>query len=292
MTRQMYWHPNSGLHRTCDRRGRASIMTALQAPGLEFPAMFHGLTGAILRAVRAKGRAWGREYVKAGALTQPRRMLQVPPGEVLIVHSGADSNLIPLPRWRIHLFADVFIGLSDSVPEEQHASLEEAFESFCLSTPWGALYHAVSPPSPRSAERMSRRLDALLRFWDALQVPRYAYWFERPYALDELVKDIYGVTLEAWCPEGATTVREHLTLTVERMSHATRDDCMNALLRLMPALVKTDREFKHREVLIQLDFLRERLAALPPKDFERVSSAYKYTVAMQLADWDRDLDRY
>jgi hypothetical protein len=40
------------------------------------------------------------------------------------------------------------------------------------------------------------------------------------------------------------------------------------------------------------DFLRERLAALPPKRFETISSAYKYTVTVQLAAWDRELGRH
>jgi hypothetical protein len=67
---------------------------------------------------------------------------------------------------------------------------------------------------------------------------------------------------------------------------------MEALLRVMPVLVEVDTGFKHREELRDPGFLRERLSALPPKDFEKVSSAYKYTVTMQLADWDRALGRH
>ncbi|WNG22782.1 hypothetical protein F0U62_01130 [Cystobacter fuscus] len=267
-------------------------MTVPQSPVLEFPAMLLGPTGAILRAVRTEGRRWAREYLKTGAFTYPRRMLQVPPGEVLIMHSGAEPDIIPQPRWRVHLFDEVFMYLNDGVPKEERQRMEESFESFCLSTPWGALHHAVSPPPPRSAERMAGRLAALLRFWDVLQGPRYAFWFDREYTLDELVKDIYGMTLEAWCPGGSASVREHLTLTVERMSRATREDCMEAVLRVIPVLVEVDTEFKHREELSDLGFLRERLGALRPEDFEDVSSAWKYTLTMQLAAWDRALGRH
>ncbi|ATB33618.1 hypothetical protein [Melittangium boletus] len=267
-------------------------MTVSQSPVLEFPAMLHGLTGAVLRKVRAKGQGWAREYLKTGGFTQPRQMLQVTPGEVLIMHSGADSNLLPYPRWRVHLFSDVFLSLDEGVPKEERQRAREAFESFCLSTPWGALHHVVSPRPRRSAERMARRLAALVRFWDVLQGPRYAFWFEREYTLEELVEDIYGKTLEAWCPEGSVSVREHLALTVERMSRATREDCMEAVLRMIPVLVEVDTGFKHREELGDPGFLRERLATLPPKDFEDISSAYKYTVSMQLADWDRALGRH
>ncbi|QRN97567.1 hypothetical protein JRI60_00275 [Archangium violaceum] len=266
-------------------------MTPEPSPVLEFPAWLYGTTAAILRKVRAEGRWWAREYLKTGAFPQPRQMRQVPPGAVLVMHSGAELDL-GSTRWWVHLFAEVFMGLDEGVPEEAHQRMRDAFESFCLSTPWGALCHVVSPPPPRSAERMANRLASLLRFWDVLQGPRYAFWFGRKYTLEELMEDIYRKTLEAWCPGGPASVREHMALTVERMSRATREDCLEAVLRVIPVLVEVDTEFKHREVLSDAGFLRERLSALSPKDFEDFSSAYKYTVTVQLAAWDRVLGRH
>lgn len=265
-------------------------MTVPQSPVLEFPAMLHGSIGAIRREVRAKGQGWAREYLKTGAFTQPRRMLQVPPGEPLVMHSAAEFEFIRRLSWRIHMFGDVFMSLDEGISEEEHQRMRDAFESFCLSTPWGALYYAVSPPALRSAERMAKRLAALLRFWDVLQSPRYAYRVpDTHHTIDGLMDYIYRKMLEAWCPGGPASVREHMALTVDRMSRATREDCMEAVLRVIPVLVEADTEFKHREELSDPGFLRERLAELPPKDFEDFSSAYKYTVTMQLADWDRAL---
>ncbi|HYO51631.1 hypothetical protein [Archangium sp.] len=139
---------------------------------------------------------------------------------------------------------------------------------------------------------MANRLASVLRFWDVLQGPRYAFWPSRKYTLEELMEDIYRKTLEAWCPGGPASVREHLALTVERMSRATREDCLEAVLRVIPVLVKVDTDLKHREVLSDPGFLRERLGALPLEDFDDFSSAYKYTVAVQLAAWDRELGRH
>ena len=49
---------------------------------------------------------------------------------------------------------------------------------------------------------MAERLAALLRFWDVLQGPRYAFWaFGSHPTLEDLMEYIYGMTLEAWCPE-------------------------------------------------------------------------------------------
>ena len=189
------------------------------------------------------------------------------------------------------MFIDVFTNLDEGVTQEERQRMEEAFESFCLSTPWGALYHAVSPPPLRSAERMARRLAALLRFWDVLRGPRYAFWFDREYTLEELVEDIYGMTLDAWCPGGPSSARERLALMVERMARASRADCMEAVLRVIPVLVRANADLQHREELIDPDFLRERLDALRPEDFEDISSAYRFTVNGQLYAWDRALGR-
>jgi len=108
------------------------------------------------------------------------------------MHSGAEFDL-GRTTWWVHLFAEVFTHLDECVQKEERQRTEEAFESFCLSTPWGALYHAVSPPPPWSAERMANRLASLLRFWEALQGPRYALRFGKQYTLEELMEDLWCV---------------------------------------------------------------------------------------------------
>ncbi|HYO51690.1 hypothetical protein [Archangium sp.] len=266
-------------------------MTTEQSPVLEFPAWLHGTTAAILRKVRAEGKWWVGEYLKTGAFPQPRQMRQVQPGEVLVMHSGADFDL-GRTGWWVHLFGEVFTHLDEFIQKEERQRTEAAFEAFCLSTPWGALYHAASPPPPHGAERMANRLASLLRFWEVLQGPRYAFRFGKKYTLDELMEDLWRKTLEAWCPGGPASVREHLVLTVERMARATREECLEAVLRVMPTVVEMDTDLKHREELRDPGFLRERLSALPPKKFKELSSAYTYALSIQLWDWYRELERH
>ncbi|OJH42441.1 hypothetical protein [Cystobacter ferrugineus] len=265
-------------------------MITEQSPVLEFPAWLHGTTAAILRKVRAEGKWWAREYLKTGAFPPPRQMLRVRPGEVLVMHSGADFDL-DRTGWWVHLFGEVSTHLDECILTEERQRTESAFEDFCLSTPWGALYHAASPPPPHSAERMAKRLASLIRFWEALQGPRYAFRFGKKYTLEELMEDIWRKTLEAWCPRGPASVREHLALTVERMARATREECLEAVLRVMPSVVEMDTDLKHREELRDPGFLCERLSALPPKKFEELSSAYSYALSIQLWDWNRVLER-
>jgi hypothetical protein len=162
-------------------------MTPEQPSVLEFPAWLYGTTAAIRRKVRAEGRWWAREYLKTGAFPQPRQMRQVQPGEVLVMHSAAEFDL-GRTRWWMHMFGDVFMDLNGDVPKEERQRMRDAFESFCLGTPWGALEYTVSPSPPRSAERVANRLASVLRFWDVLQGPRYAFWPGRKYTLEEHLK--------------------------------------------------------------------------------------------------------
>src|SRR5690242_1478744 len=262
-------------------------MTSEHSPVLEFPAMLYGPIATIRREVSTEARWWTREYLETGAFPRPRRMRQVRPGDVLVMHSGAELGA-PHSCWRVYMFGEVFMYLDEGVPKEARQRMEEAFETFCLSTPWGAL-EQVTPPNPQHrAGCMANRLTAVLRFWEVLQGPRYAFWsFYQGYTLEELMDNIYRMTLEAWCPKGPASVREHLAQTVERMARATREECLEAVLRVMPAVVETDTDLKHCEVLRDPGFLRERLRALPPEKFESLSSADKYAVCGQLWDWHR-----
>jgi hypothetical protein len=267
-------------------------MTSEHSPVLEFPAMLHGPLVTIRRKVRAEGQWWAREYLETGGFPQPRRIRQVLPGEVLVMHSAAEFGA-PHSCWRMHMFIDVFMSLHEGVPKQERHRTEEAFEAFCLSTPWGALYHAVSPSPPRSARHMANQLAAVLRSWDVLQGPRYAFWsFDVEHTLEELLDNIYRKTLEAWCPGGPASVHEHLTQTVERMARATQEDCLEAVLRVMPAVVEMNTDLKHHEVLCDPEFLRARLSSLPLAKFESLSSADKYAVTRQLYDWDKELGQH
>jgi hypothetical protein len=266
-------------------------MTTKQSQVLEFPAWLHGTIPAILRKVGAEGQWWAREYLETGAFPQPRQMRQVQPGEVLVMHAAAEFGA-PRACWRMHMFRDVFMPLNEGVPEEEYPRTREAFESFCLSTPWGALDYAVSSPPPWGARPFANRLASLLRFWEVLQGPRYAFLsFNDNHTLEELMDHIWRITLDAWCPGGPASVRERLALTAERMARATREECLEAVLRVMPVVVEVDLDLRHNEVLRDPGFLRERLSALPPEKFEELSSADKYVVCGQLFDWHRELGR-
>ncbi|MFY0582427.1 hypothetical protein ACN28S_56415 [Cystobacter fuscus] len=100
-------------------------MTTVQSPVLEFPVMLHGSIGTVRRQVSAEGRRWTREYLETGGFSLPRRMLQVPPGELLEMLSASVFDVTSRPRWRIHMFVDVFMHLNEGVPEAEYPRARE-----------------------------------------------------------------------------------------------------------------------------------------------------------------------
>jgi hypothetical protein len=143
-----------------------------------------------------------------------------------------------------------------------------------------------------SAERTAFRLKAVLRFWEPLQSVRYL--FKRLNAvltLESLMMASNDWAMDAWCPEVEGLVRARLERAAERMAPATKEDCIAAMLRQMPRALESARDLKHRDVLADTSFQRERLAGLAPEAFERVSGACTSDLLGQLYAWDRKLDQ-
>lgn len=260
---------------------------------LKFPAFLHGTLSEIQRKARSEGRRYTRQYRKDGTFPLPMHLREVQPGEVVLTHTLSDFLTKEQPTWRLHLFSDVLGGLGEGVEGREWYRMDEAFEVFCRETAWGALFRVVEPSAPRSSELMAARLGAVLRLWEPLQIPRYLHKkLGRTYTLGELLEEIYGETLEAWCPRADRPVRGHIEAVVERMARATREECIEAVLRLIPHILTQPSRLKHREVLGDPVFQRERLSALPLDHFERFSSADAFAVYEHLASWDRELGRH
>jgi hypothetical protein len=268
-------------------------MSTSQPPSLRFPAFLHGTFSEIQRKARSEGRRCARQYKKDGTFPLPPHLREVQPGEVVLTHTLSDFLTKEQSAWRLYLFFDVLSGLGEDAEGQEWYRMDEAYEVFCRETTWGALFRAVEPSAPRSAELMAARLGAVLRHWNSLQAPRYLHKkLGVAYTLEELLEEIYGKTLEAWCPGAARSVRGHLDVVVERMARATREECIEAVLRLIPHILTQPSRLKHREVLGDPAFQRERLTALPADHFERFSSADAFAVYDQLASWDRELGRH
>lgn len=190
------------------------------------------------------------------------------------------------------MVSQVMNGLSEAMEWQNSFSARDAYETFFRETAWGALYFAISPDAPRSAELTALRLQAVLRFWEPLQSARYLFKsLGEALSLEDLMMASCSWAMDAWCPGGEATVRTRLQAAADRMARASREDSLEAILRQLPQALISARGLKHRSVVEEPSFQRHRIAALEPREFERISGACTSDLLALLYAWDRQLGK-
>lgn len=266
-------------------------MHPLQTTTLQLPSFLHGPSIAIKSKTKAEGRRCAKQYQLNGTFPQPRELRTVAPGEVVFTEYVADFEN-QSPAWRLYMLGEVMMSLYD-MDEKNHRQLGKAYEAFFRETPWGALYFALSGNAPESAERTALRLQAVLRSWDSLHHGRYLHKKLNTFMnLEELMTAACGWAMNAWCPEGGSSVRSRFEVASERMARATRDECVEAILRQLPRILSfaDRRKLNHADVVMELSSWREHLATLDTQEFERISGVYPGEVLREMYRWDRQLD--
>jgi hypothetical protein len=265
------------------------------APGqpsmLQLPSFLHGTYRSVQQKTRREGLRCGEQYREDGSFPAPRQMQEVPPGEVVLTHEVTDFQR-ERPAWRLYMVSNLMGNLSETMSGEWQNPFPvmDAYEVFCRETAWGALHFAIAQTAPRSAERMALRLQAVLRFWEPLQSTRYLFkTLGAALPLEELMVAACDWAMDAWCPVGEASMRARLETAAGRMARATREDCIEAIMREMPRALAHTSNLKHRDGVADPAFQRERLATLDPWSFERVSGAYTAELIGKLYDWDHEL---
>lgn len=265
-------------------------MQSPQSTTIQLPSFLHDPCITIRSRARAEGSRCAKQYQLDGTLPQPGELRAVSPDEVVFTHHAPDFQE-QLPAWRLYMVSEVMMSLYE-VDEKNHRHLGNLYETSFRETAWGALYFALSGRAPESAERMALRLQAVLRFWDSLHHGRYLH--QKPDAfltLEELMTAACGWVVDAWCPEEGGSVPSRFAVASERMARATRDDCIEAILRQLPRLLPlADRNrLQHPQVVLDSTAWREHLATLEASEFERISSVRPGAVLGRLYVWDREL---
>ena len=266
-------------------------METTQPSSLQMPSFLHGPFLTVERKALKEGRRHVEQYQKDGSFLAPCELVAVPPGEVVVAHEVVDFYR-ERPAWRLYMLFKAMSGLCEALDWKNASQVRDAYEAAARETAWGALYFVISREAPKSAERMALRLQALLRFWEPLQSVRYL--FNSPNAsisLEELMIAAVDWAMDAWCPVGDASVRARLETAAERMAHATKEDCIEAILREMPRALAHASGLKHVGLLSDPAFLRQRFMALTPNAFERVSGAYTSELLARLYAWDRQLEK-
>ncbi|MBN1208645.1 MAG: hypothetical protein JXB05_27540 [Myxococcaceae bacterium] len=261
-----------------------------QSSSLRMPSFLHGIYPAIHRNARAEGRRCAEQYQKNGSFLPPRRMSEVPPGDVVLTHVVSDFQR-ERPAWRLYMVSEVMGALTEALNWQDTFGVRDTYEAFFRETAWGALYFVVSQTGAMSAERVALRLQAVLRFWETLQSARYQFkTLNEVLTLEELMMASCDWAMDAWCPVGDASVRARLEVAAERMARATREDSIEAILRQMPVAFAHADGLKHRALLADPELLRQRLMTLEPELFAHISGAWTATLIRQLHLWDRQFE--
>lgn len=260
-------------------------------PSLQLPSFLHGIFPGVHQKVKKEGQRCGKQYREHGTFPPPRQMRDVSPSDVVLMHEVTDFQR-DQPAWRLYMVSKLMGSLTEIRPDEWQNPfpVRDAYEECFRQTAWGALYFAVDPGAPRSTQRTALRLQAVLHFWEPLQSARYLFKkLGAVLTLEELMVAACGWTMEAWSPVGEDSVRARLATAAERMAQATREDSIEAILRHLPRVLTSARNLKHRDVVANPSFQRERITALDAEDFERVSAACTSDVLGLVYSWDRRL---
>jgi hypothetical protein len=264
-------------------------MTPGQSSSLQLPSFLHGSYTSVHQKTQREGLRCGEQYREDGSFPTPRQMLEVTSSDLVVTHEVVDFQR-ERPTWRLYMVSNLKNSLYETLDWQNSTTVRDAYEAFFRETAWGALYFAISPSAPVSTERTALRLQAVLRFWEPLQSARYL--FSTPndaLTLEELMVASCDWAMDAWCPVRNASVRTRLETAAERMAWATQEDSLKAILRQMPRAFAQARDLKHREVLADPAFQRQRLTMLDPLAFERVSGAYTAELIGKLYDWDYEL---
>ena len=264
-------------------------MPTEQPSPLQMPSFLHGTFNSAQRKAHKEGRRCGLQYQKDGSFSPPLELVPVPPGEVVVAHDVVDFDRAR-PAWRLYMLSELRNGLREALDWKNTFQVSAAYEAAARETAWGALYFVFARIAPKSAEMTSLRLQAVLRFWEPLQSVRYLFTSPNvPINLDQLLVAAINWAMDAWCPGSEASVHARLEMAAARMAQATKEDCIEAILRQMPRAFASATDLKHRAVLTDSAFLRERLATLGPELFERMSGACTGDLIAQLYDWDHQL---
>ncbi|HVG59217.1 MAG TPA: hypothetical protein VNA24_11725 [Hyalangium sp.] len=265
-------------------------MNTQQSSSLRMPSFLHGTYAAVHQQARAEGFRCGEQYRREGSFSLPLPLLEVPSGEIVMTHEVADFHR-ERPAWRLHMVSVLMDGLYEALGWRDPLPVRDAYEAFFRETPWGALYFAISPTAPKSAQRTALRHQAVLAHWESLLSARYLFKKLHPVLnLEELMSAACDWAMDAWSPEGDSPVRERLERAAERMARATQEDCIEAILRQLPLVLPFARDLKHPETLADPQAQRQHLLAMDPKSFARVSGACTPALIECLYDWDHDLE--
>lgn len=248
---------------------------------LLFPAFLYGEQAPTRRKMKAEAKKWGQRFAKGLDFPEPK-LIPVPPGSVVFWdHSavefmkwGVSTENDPewekvcalrgrlVPRW--HLYHLTSLRAEIPTPEgadymEIRPRLWGTYDDFLYRYPWGAITLAIAKPLYHTIPVATRRIDALLSFWEPLDTIRYVSYDLYPVSLTDFVTRTYRDTLVMWVDRPSGDIRADLRTAFATMPTASEDEIQGRALRCAHWFIETWPHLNHREWLKSPGFLERAL---------------------------------
>ena len=246
---------------------------------LMFPAFMYGAHADCRRKMKAEAKRWGKQYQQHGTFPEPK-LIPVPPGSTIFMGNQNSVQLLnmgmkfdmslPLgtapkefvfgerpnrdtPRWFFYLAEDfrsevALYHFNQRLTEPP--GVKAAYEAFACRSPWGVLNALIRHTLYNTIPTVSRRLEALLSFWEKLDSVHYLDHIRRITTLTGLVTFYCQDFVTMWVDAPTGDIRKDLATAVDQMRRPSDDEIYARLVRRLRNRVHVEKDYDHPEWLV------------------------------------------
>ena len=125
--------------------------------------------------------------------------------------------------------------------------VKAAYEALACRYPWGVLNALIEHRLYNTIPTVSRRLEALLSFWDKLDSVGYFDDVRRITTLTGLITFHCLGPVTMWVDTPTGDIRKDLATAIEQMRRASADETHARMIQNLRRLSKVEMHLKHRE---------------------------------------------
>jgi hypothetical protein len=240
-----------------------------KSPPLLVPAFLFGDRTTCQRKMKAEAKKWVQRYREQGTFPEPK-LVPMAPGSIAFTdestshflgggYSFMDLTTVSINpddarqqglhiQWRWYMLDNL---RSEALwilrhDYEAYEAFPRAFETFACRYPSGALVVAITHALYNTIEAVSRRVEAVLGFWDLLDTVKYIDVFKRHPTLSEVMALHFEGHVAMWVDQPSGNIRTDLRTAIDQMRRASDDEIRVRLIKRLRELADTERDLKHR----------------------------------------------
>jgi len=237
-----------------------------------FPDFLFGSVASLQRKIKVEGKKWANQYREDK--TFPTPLTASMPLEAVVLMDASTDLVHEVAQWRIY-FVRLFAGaICQSLDWQNYEQVNVDFETHTLKFSWGALDALIEHVVPNSINNVSRRIEAVLLFWEPLSTLSYLDKNLQPVNLEQLLSTHFGHLLEMWGVHRSDDIRLDLKKTIDVMRKASPGVVQDKVVACLLSLSQVDTRIKHPEQFRNQVWLNEELAKLEQPAYENLTTGY------------------